>query len=260
MTSSWYADPPAAGVQHAGWCGRPPPPCAVATPPTSISAARRSTDGQPHQKAAPWRSFPRQMTSKKMLCSLRRGSSSRARVAEAAVVEGLRALDHGDLRVGHVAEHPLEQLRPRHVVGVEGDQELGVDVLEGVVDVARLGVRARGRAAEVARAQLVAHLAAPRRGRRRRAPTPRARTSLRMAERADDRRAQHVLVLVEGRDQHRHPAARAGAAAAAARASAPARERQQHEHHEAVGLGERPAAAPSHRAVPSSVKPQRHTR
>jgi hypothetical protein len=38
-------------------------------------ASRRMIDGQPHQKAALWRSFPRQIASKKMLCSLRSGSS-----------------------------------------------------------------------------------------------------------------------------------------------------------------------------------------
>ena len=48
----------------------------VATPPTETRASRRMTVGHPHQKAALWRSFPRQMMSKKMLWSLRRGSSS----------------------------------------------------------------------------------------------------------------------------------------------------------------------------------------
>ena len=103
------------------------------------------------------------------------GVVDRARVPEAPVVEGLGALDDGDARVGHVADHPLDQLGAGDVVGVEGDDELGVEVPEDVVDVAGLRV-VRGAPGGTRSARPPPRTSPPpRRGRRRRAPRPRGR-------------------------------------------------------------------------------------
>ncbi len=68
------------------------------------------------------------------------------------VVEILRRLDESDGRIVEVAERPYEKLGRRDVVGVEDCHEVGLDLLEGVVDVAGLGVVVC-RAAQVAGAQ-----------------------------------------------------------------------------------------------------------
>ena len=150
-----------------------------------------------------------------------------ARVLEAAVVEVLGRLDDGDLLVGEVAEHPLDQLRARHVVGVEGDDELRVHLGERVVDVAGLRVAARRGAREVADAELLAHQAHPW------APPVVEHPHLRghvVADRhrADDRRPQDVLGLVVGGDEDGDRAAlqrrrgpRGGRAASRRRPAAP---------------------------------------
>ncbi len=160
----------------------------------------------------------------------------RRRVAEAPVVEGLGALDDGDARVGHVADHPLDQLGARNVVGVEGDDELRVQHRQDVVDVAGLRVQPRRRAADVAGAHRRAHLLHPRAA----AVVEHAdlgRHVVADPEGAHDRGAQDVLVLVVGRDQDGHAAALQRLARRSLR-EAPAGEGEQGEHDQAVGLGE----------------------
>ncbi len=56
------------------------------------------------------------------------------------VVVLLRHLDDGDLRVAEESERAVEELRARHVIGVERRDEVRVRLPEGVVPVAGLGV------------------------------------------------------------------------------------------------------------------------
>ncbi len=75
--------------------------------------------------------------------------------------------------------------------------------------------------------------------------------------RADHRRAQDVLRLVEGRDQHRHLAAgqRGGDLAPG---DAPAREGEQGQHGETVGLGDGERCAEPHRRAVEREAPPPH--
>ena len=68
------------------------------------------------------------------------------------VVELLGRLDEGEPLILEIAERPHEELVRRDVVGVEDRDEVGVDLLEGMVHVAGLGMLV-SRPGQVARAQ-----------------------------------------------------------------------------------------------------------
>ena len=56
------------------------------------------------------------------------------------VEEVVRALDQGDPLVVEVADHRVERVRHRHVVGVEHQDQVALGARERGVDVAGLGV------------------------------------------------------------------------------------------------------------------------
>ena len=56
------------------------------------------------------------------------------------VAEVMGGLDHRDPRVVEIAHRGIEDVRLGNMVGVEHEEQLGIDHAEGVVDVARLGV------------------------------------------------------------------------------------------------------------------------
>ena len=113
------------------------------------------------------------------------------------VVVLLWRLDEGHLRIAEEAERALEELGPRHVVGVEARDEIGVGEGERVVPVAGLGVGVVG-AGDIVRAQLLRHRANGRSAsviqhvRAMRVPHANGRSHS---------RAQQVDIFVEGRDE-----------------------------------------------------------
>jgi len=120
------------------------------------------------------------------------------------VVEVLRRLDQGDPRIVEVAEGVHQEVRRRDVIGVEDPDEVGVDLAEGVVQVARLGMFV-GRAREVLRTEV---------GGQSRDLGPVTVVEhpglMRDAHRhgRGDGRGEHLEALVVGRDQDRDPGRR----------------------------------------------------
>ena len=163
------------------------------------------TAGVPHQKAALLAVLARADRVEEQVLVVAQRVGGAARVLEAPVEEGLGALHDGHLGVGEVAEGALQQLRARHVIGVERDQELRVDVGQGVVEVAGLGVQARGGAAQVAGAEPGAHAAHPVAAAVVQHPHLGRRVGAH-GQRTEQGRPQHVLRLVVGGDQDRRPA------------------------------------------------------
>ncbi len=125
----------------------------------------------------------------------------------AGVVERLRTLHEGDPRVVEPSERRGQEVRERNVVAVEHGDHVGaagrlrllrLQQVEGVVDVAGLGVVVHG-TAHVPRAEALAHLGDPR------SITVVQNPGLvRGLERARgrDRRRDHLRRFVVGRDHH----------------------------------------------------------
>ena len=117
------------------------------------------------------------------------------------VVEVLRGLHQGDERVVEVAEGVAEQVAVGDVVGVQDGDDVGVDVLERVVDVAGLRVAVL-LAGEVARAEGPGQL-----GDLRPVAVVEHPGLVRDVDRhgGGDGRQQDLERLVVGRDEHREP-------------------------------------------------------
>ncbi len=114
------------------------------------------------------------------------------------VIEVLRRLDEGQLRIVEIRQERGQEAGRRDVVRVEDADDVGVDVLERVVQVPRLGMLV-GRPRDVARAErhgkLADLLAVP--------IIEDPRLVLRLErDRRRDRRQQDIGGLVVGRDQH----------------------------------------------------------
>jgi hypothetical protein len=115
------------------------------------------------------------------------------------VVEVLRRLDQGDRLVVEVPDGVGQEVGPRHVVGVEHGDHVGVDDLEGVVQVAGLGVAAIG-APQVAGAEVGGELGDLRPGAV--VEDPGVVVGL-QRDRGRDGGGEHLGGLVPGGDQHR---------------------------------------------------------
>ena len=74
----------------------------------------------------------------------------------------MRSLNEGDRALREIAECAVEDLRPRHLIGVENQQELAIGLQQSVVEIAGLCVQRpvlpAGASRDVADAEFVGHL------------------------------------------------------------------------------------------------------